>query len=123
MRFYLGVTDTEWFEALSTLGPEDINYWQPSGRPLRGLAPGEPFLFKLKAPCMALMPARVQGDLQFRISLAREKCKVMFRGNESMPEAIVDEYDSFNSWQGDIGALKLGSPLLRLEPIGNLARG
>ena len=123
MRFYLGVTDTEWFEALRTLGPEDVNYWQPSGRPLRGLDRGEPFLFKLKVPCMALMSTRVQGDLQLQVSLAREKCEVMFRGNESMPEAIVDEYDSVDSRQGDIGAQKLGSPLLRLEPIRNLARG
>jgi putative restriction endonuclease len=50
MRFYLGVTDTNWFDRLRALQPEDINFWQPSGRPLRGLEAGEPFLFKLKAP-------------------------------------------------------------------------
>ncbi|MEI6386015.1 MAG: HNH endonuclease [Spirochaetota bacterium] len=50
MRFYLGVTDTNWFQYLRALQPEDINFWQPSGRPLRGLERGEPFLFKLKAP-------------------------------------------------------------------------
>lgn len=50
MRFYLGVTDTEWFQSLRALSPEDVNFWQPSGRALRGLEPGEPFLFKLKAP-------------------------------------------------------------------------
>lgn len=50
MRFYLGVTDTDWFEQLRSQGPEDINFWQPSGRALRGLGRGEPFLFKLKAP-------------------------------------------------------------------------
>jgi putative restriction endonuclease len=50
MNFYLGVTDTDWFCSLRALKPEDINFWQPSGRRLSGLAPGEPFLFKLKAP-------------------------------------------------------------------------
>ena len=50
MRLYLGVTDTDWFRNLRSIGPEDINFWQPSGRRLTGLQPGEPFLFKLKAP-------------------------------------------------------------------------
>lgn len=50
MRFYLGVTDTDWFRRLRALQPEDINFWQPSGRRLTGLERGEPFLFKMKAP-------------------------------------------------------------------------
>ena len=32
MKFYLGVTDTNWFNYLSKLyNPEDINFWQPGG--------------------------------------------------------------------------------------------
>jgi len=54
MRFYLGVTDTSWFRQLRAIMPEDVNYWQPSGRRLSGLQPGEPFLFKLKAPHNAI---------------------------------------------------------------------
>jgi putative restriction endonuclease len=50
MRLYLGVTDTEWFRFLRERAPEDVNFWQPSGRALTGLKAGEPFLFKLKAP-------------------------------------------------------------------------
>ncbi len=50
MRFYLGVTDSDWFRKLRALQPEDVNFWQPSGRRLTGLEPGEPFLFKMKAP-------------------------------------------------------------------------
>jgi putative restriction endonuclease len=50
MRFYLGVTDTAWFEQLRALNPEDVNFWQPSGKALKRLEPGEPFLFKLKEP-------------------------------------------------------------------------
>ena len=50
MRFYLGVTDSDWFRSLRAMQPDDINFWQPSGRRLTGLEKGEPFLFKLKAP-------------------------------------------------------------------------
>ena len=32
MKFYLGVTDTNWFNYLRSLyNPEDINFWQPGG--------------------------------------------------------------------------------------------
>ena len=32
MKFYLGVTDTNWFNYMSRLyNPEDINFWQPGG--------------------------------------------------------------------------------------------
>jgi putative restriction endonuclease len=48
MRFYVAVTDDDWFSYLS--GDEsldEVNFWQPSGgRQFRVLQPGEPFLFK-----------------------------------------------------------------------------
>ena len=51
MKFNLGVTDNHWYEYLSQINPEDINFWQPGGgQQFRILAPGEPFLFKLKSP-------------------------------------------------------------------------
>jgi len=31
MKFYLGVTDNNWYKYLSQINPEDINFWQPSG--------------------------------------------------------------------------------------------
>ena len=30
MRFWVGVTDREWFEYLRVLGPDEVNFWQPS---------------------------------------------------------------------------------------------
>lgn len=49
MRYWLGVTDNDWFEFLSHSGADEVNFWQPSGRaPFVGLEPGAPFLFKLK---------------------------------------------------------------------------
>jgi len=52
MRFYVAVTDSDWFRYLRSLqpAPEDINFWQPSGKKPANLAKGEPFLFKLHAP-------------------------------------------------------------------------
>ena len=29
MKFYLGVTDNNWYKYLSDINPEDINFWQP----------------------------------------------------------------------------------------------
>lgn len=52
MRFYVGVTDGDWFKFLRKLNPppEDIDFWQPSSRQPAILKRGEPFLFKLHAP-------------------------------------------------------------------------
>lgn len=52
MRFYVAVTDSDWFGYLSSSGPHDeVNFWQPSaGRQFRALTPGELFLFKLHSP-------------------------------------------------------------------------
>lgn len=51
MKFYLGVTDNNWFDFLRRIQPEDINFWQPSGSVnFRAILPGAPFFFKLKSP-------------------------------------------------------------------------
>ncbi len=51
MKVWIGVTDKNWFDHLSRLGPDEVNFWQPSGsRNFRVLQSGEPFLFKLHAP-------------------------------------------------------------------------
>ncbi|MBP9923540.1 MAG: HNH endonuclease [Bacteroidia bacterium] len=51
MKFYLGVTDNKWYNYLSGINPEDINFWQPGGKSnFKVLSAGAPFLFKLKSP-------------------------------------------------------------------------
>lgn len=51
MKFWVGVTDKDWFEFLRARAPDEVNFWQPSGKPLAAfLEPGTPFLFKLHAP-------------------------------------------------------------------------
>ncbi len=49
MRFYVGVTDQDWFDYLRSLpGVDEVNFWQPSpDNPFRAIQKGELFLFKL----------------------------------------------------------------------------
>lgn len=55
MKYYVGVTDIDWYNLLSERENEDINFWQPSGKAsFKALRPGAPFLFKLKAPINAI---------------------------------------------------------------------
>lgn len=49
--FWVGITDREWYEALSAESPAEVNFWQPSGSvSFRALDPGGLFLFKLHSP-------------------------------------------------------------------------
>ena len=51
MRFWVGVTDQDWFEYLRARAPEEVNFWQPSAkRKAVRLDAGAPFLFKLHSP-------------------------------------------------------------------------
>jgi len=56
MRFYVGLTDDEWFDYLSQLKPDEVNFWRPSSHlSFQALQPGAPFLFKLHAPHHAIV--------------------------------------------------------------------
>jgi putative restriction endonuclease len=51
MKFWVGVTDNKWYQFISQLRPDEVNFWQPSGMPpFKGASIGLPFLFKLKRP-------------------------------------------------------------------------
>ncbi|MEW6427840.1 MAG: HNH endonuclease [Thermodesulfobacteriota bacterium] len=51
MKFWVGVTDNNWFKYLSELQPDEVNFWQPSATPpFTNAEIGLPFLFKLKKP-------------------------------------------------------------------------
>lgn len=50
MRFWVGLTDRDWFDFLASRGPlSEVNFWQPSPRRPVHLEVGAPFLFKLHA--------------------------------------------------------------------------
>jgi putative restriction endonuclease len=51
MKYFIGNTDLKWYQYLKDLDPEDINFWQPSGKiRFRAIEQGAPFLLKLKNP-------------------------------------------------------------------------
>lgn len=53
-RIYVGVTDSSWFDFLSSRGDlDEVNFWRPGGGTLNAQR-GMPFLFKLKAPRNAI---------------------------------------------------------------------
>jgi hypothetical protein len=54
VRGYVATTDFDWFTFLRARRPDEVNFWQPSGRGFHVLAPGEPLFFKLKAPHNAI---------------------------------------------------------------------
>ncbi len=51
MTIWIGITDNAWFDFLSAMKPDEVNFWHPSGPcSFRVLQPGEIFFFKLKSP-------------------------------------------------------------------------
>jgi len=51
MKFYVGVTNDEWFHYLAALKPDEVNFWRPRNQnDFRLLPVGAPFLFKLHSP-------------------------------------------------------------------------
>lgn len=47
VRFYVGVTDGNWYRFLAARRPPEVNFWQPGGKSVfKALSTGEPFLFK-----------------------------------------------------------------------------
>jgi putative restriction endonuclease len=51
MRLFVAITDSDWFDYLSELRPDEVNFWRPSGaESFRSLSPGESLLFKLHSP-------------------------------------------------------------------------
>ena len=55
MKFYVGNTDSKWYNYLSQIEAEDVNFWQPGGKTnFKVISPGSPFLLKLKSPYNAI---------------------------------------------------------------------
>lgn len=56
MRGFIGNTDYDWFTHLRGIEPpiDEVNFWRPGEASFRMLQPGEPVLFRLKAPYNAI---------------------------------------------------------------------
>ncbi len=56
MKLFVGPTDHDWYTYLRNQQRDEANFWWPSGhQAFRALEPGEPFLFKAKAPHEAII--------------------------------------------------------------------
>jgi putative restriction endonuclease len=54
MRGYVGVTDFDWYSYLLKHQVTEANFWTPSSKTFKAVAPGELFFFRLKAPHNAI---------------------------------------------------------------------
>jgi putative restriction endonuclease len=51
MKYFVGVTDNNWYRYLAGIQPDEVNFWRPSGGvQFRAIPMGAPFLFKLHSP-------------------------------------------------------------------------
>jgi len=51
MKFYIGVTDHNWFQHLAKEQPDELNFWQPGGKQtFKAIQTNDLFLFKLHSP-------------------------------------------------------------------------
>jgi len=51
MKYWVGVTDNNWFEFLAARKPDEVNFWRPKDtRQFRAIQEGALFLFKLHSP-------------------------------------------------------------------------
>lgn len=51
MKFYVGVTDSNWYNFSATNRPDELNFWQPGGKQtFKAVGANDLFLFKLHSP-------------------------------------------------------------------------
>lgn len=114
MNLYLGVTNCSWFDYLSTINPEDVNFWQPGGKsafrvlPLDGV-----FLFKLKKPYNAIGGLGFfRAQTQLPLSLAWDA----FGVRNGVPDldqfrTIIQKYRGDKERNPTIGCIALTNPI------------
>jgi putative restriction endonuclease len=100
MKFWVGVTDKNWFEFLRARAPDEVNFWQPSARRRAAvLEAGAPFLFKLHAPRNFI----VGGGFFVRYS--------------ALPARLAWDAFGVNNGVADYAALKRRVEQYRSEPV------
>ncbi len=50
MKYWVGVTDNDWYHYLAERKPDEVNFWRPGGGQFRAIQQYKPFLFKLHSP-------------------------------------------------------------------------
>ncbi len=131
MHLFVSPTDHDWYEFLRRRGLEEVNFWRPSaGKRFTALQPGEPFLFKAKAPHHAIVGGgRFVRYVRAPISLAWQA----FGENNGTPD-VVSFLQRVRKYRGDdlspdpeVGCILLSEPFffpeaLWLDPPGDWSR-
>lgn len=100
-KFWVGVTDNDWFQFLSTKAPDEVNFWQPSERPpfTTAVEPGALFLFKLRSPYNDIAGG---GILVKHTNLPVSVAWEIFRENNGAPryEDLVEKISKYRDNKG-----------------------
>ena len=115
VKAYVAVTDIDWYHYLSSRPTiHEANFWRPFGsRPFKVLQPGEPFIFKAKAPLNKIVGGAIyEGFVSLNISRAWE---FFGEGNGvASTEALIKRVRSITGETLDeIGDREIGCVLLR----------
>ena len=117
MKFWVGVTDKKWFDYLSSISPDEVNFWKPGGQGFGAIEIGAPFLFKLHSPINKI----VGGGFFIRseklpLSMAWEAF-----GNKNGTRSISDLRNAINNYRKTkeydptIGCIILNEPFFFSE--------
>jgi putative restriction endonuclease len=120
MKFWVGVTDTNWYDFLSKLRPDEVNFWQPSGRApfaSENAFVGMPFLFKLKGKSNAIAGggyfmtfSKLPASLAWDVFEQKNGCRGL-----SELQFAVNGLRSGDKKDAEIGCTVLANPFF-LEP-------
>ncbi|MGI4870487.1 MAG: HNH endonuclease [Janthinobacterium lividum] len=123
MNFYVGLTDTRWFDFLRQEPREDVNFWKPLGGTNFGAVPsGAPFLLKLRKPahCVAgvgfftnqlTLPLATAWDM-FGPRNGFADCPAFYQAIQGYRKAAKKEYTP----SPEINCLVLTAPIFFRKP-------
>jgi len=117
VKFWVGVTDKNWFEYLASINPDEVNFWKPSGQGFGAIELGTPFLFKLKSPINKIVGGGFFiRSVQIPLSLAWDAF-----GNKNGSSNFSDLRNKINSLRANpeadptIGCIILNQPFFFSE--------
>lgn len=113
MNLYLANTDYDWFTYLKGINPEDVNFWQPSGKSFKAIEPGSPFVLKLKYPHNAVAGfGFYAGHSVLPLSYAWESFKDRNGSNNyHFLKERINKYRKLQEHDPLIGCIILTSPI------------
>ncbi len=117
MKFWVGVTDKNWFEYLASISPDEVNFWKPGGKGFGAIEIGALFLFKLHSPNNKIVGGGyfIRSE-QIPLSLAWDAF-----GNKNGSENLSDLRNSINKYRNTpetdptIGCIILNQPFFFTE--------